>query len=668
MKRCVESLLLVVLLAVPAQAHFVWIVPEGPGDLRAKVVFSDSLEPDENVAIDKIAGTKLLARDAAGKATPLEWKKGEHAYLLTLPGKEPLVVGGVCDYGVIKRGEGKPYRLAYYPKLVRGSAAAAKAWDKLPLEILPRGAGRFQVLFGGKPAAGAEVVVRPATGPQEKLRTDAHGECQAKSLATGLCGVRAKLVEAKPGELGGKKYEEARHYATLVVRVDKPQPAKSSRGPRFAPLPKAVSSLGAAVVDGYVYVYGGHSGQTHRYSTESVVGTFRRLKLSNPKSWEELPGGPAAQGLALVAHKGKLIRIGGMQPRNKPGDRSDNHSLATCSSYDPATRKWTALPDLPSGRSSHDATVVGDRIFVFGGWHMLGAGKKSEWYDTGLVLDLSAKAPKWEAVKQPFRRRALTAAAYKGKVYVLGGLMDEGEMELSVDVYDPAAGKWTSVKNIPGQIRNGFTPASCVAGGSLYLSTADGVVSRLAEKGDAWEPVGKLEHPRVVHRVVAHGDDLLVAIGGASRSGNVAVVEALELACCAEPKKSTASASTNPGGQTFCPVMTGVPVDGESSVVEYQGVKVLLCCRACVKKWNADPAAYLNARRLPQVAGLKLPGRSMEQVFCPVYRDRVVSEKDPFVMYKGKKIHLFNNAAVRRWNADPAQFADPAILPQLAAR
>jgi YHS domain-containing protein len=426
-----------------------------------------------------------------------------------------------------------------------------------------------------------------------------------------------------------------------------------------------VSSFGAAVADDWLYVYGGHSGRTHQYSTEAVVGTFHRLKLSDPRAWEELPGGPIAQGLALVAHGGKLYRIGGMQPRNKPGEPADNHSLATCARYDPATRKWEALPDLPAGRSSHDAVVLGDRIVVVGGWRMTGAGTKPTWHDTALVLDLNDKPLRWRAIAQPFRRRALTAAAHDGKVFILGGLTDEGEMDLGVDVYDPKRGSWTTGPSLPGPIRNGFTPASCVAGGRLFVSTADGKVSRLSEKGNAWEEVGRLRQPRSVHRMVSADEELLVAVGGASRAGNVALTEAIEPACCVKPTETKPAAA---GKQVLCPVMTSVPVDGDSAVVEYRGVKVFLCCRACVRKWNADPEAYLNAKLLPQLAGAPLPERALKQVYCPVYRDRVVSAKDPYVMYRGEKVYLFNQNAVRRWKQDPQKYADPRILPQLGAR
>lgn len=220
MMRLFASVVACALAASAAQAHFVWIVPDGADGTRAKVVFSDSLEPDEAVPIENIARTKLLVRDAAGKEAPLAWSKGEHAYLVKVPAPAPLTVGGVCPYGVVQRGQGKPFLLAYYPKLILGKAEGTRPWDKLPLEIVPRGAGRFQVLFAGKPAADAEVVVlTPAAGNKETLTTDARGEVALKSAAPGLYGLRARHVEAKAGEQDGKKYEEVRHYATLVLCV-----------------------------------------------------------------------------------------------------------------------------------------------------------------------------------------------------------------------------------------------------------------------------------------------------------------------------------------------------------------------------------------------------------------------------------------------------------------
>jgi N-acetylneuraminic acid mutarotase len=294
----------------------------------------------------------------------------------------------------------------------------------------------------------------------------------------------------------------------------------------FPSLPEAISSFGAAVSDGYIYVYGGHIGKTHTYSTEAVTGKFRRLNLANPSKWEELPAGPAIQGLALVAHGGKIYRIGGMQPRNKVGDPSDNISLATCARFDPKVGKWEPMPDLPAGRSSHDAAVLGDAIVVVGGWQMHGGGKKSVWHDTALVLDLSKKTPTWEPISQPFQRRALNAASLDGKVYVVGGLGAEST-ERKVDVLNLKSRKWTAGPTLPGVPRNGFSPAVCNQGGTLFASPSDGKLYQLSLKHDAWVQIDNLEKPRQVHRIVPGPNASLVVLGGASKDGNVAQVEVI---------------------------------------------------------------------------------------------------------------------------------------------
>jgi N-acetylneuraminic acid mutarotase len=518
-------------VAAPARAHFIWIVPDAADAAKAKVVFSENLEPDDGVPVENIAATKLFAR-TAGQPAPLDWAKGEHAYLARLPG-DGAVVGGVCRYGVLRRGEGKPFLLAYYPKLIRGAVRAAEPWGELPLEIVPREAGRFRVVFAGRPVAGAEVVVVGPTGDAaDPIKAGADGEFQVRTTAPGLYGVRTKHFEAKAGEHAGKAYEEVRHYATLVFRAAG-GPARGAAAPArggaaWPPLPRAVSSFGAAVTDGWLYVYGGHCARTHQYSTDAVVGTLHRLNLSAPAGWEELPPGPALQGLAAAAHGGKVYRVGGMQPRNRPGEKADNHSLATCAVFDPAAGAWEPLPDLPAGRSSHDAVVGGDRLVVVGGWKLNGAGKPTDWHDTALVMDLNQRPLRWREVKQPFRRRALTAAVHGDKVYVIGGMTDDSVTERTVNVYDPAADAWTTGPDLPGPARNGFAPAAVAAGGRLYASPADGKLYRLTERGDAWEACGGLQQPRIVHRLVAARDDLLVAVGGAAKGDNVALTEAVE--------------------------------------------------------------------------------------------------------------------------------------------
>jgi YHS domain-containing protein len=82
--------------------------------------------------------------------------------------------------------------------------------------------------------------------------------------------------------------------------------------------------------------------------------------------------------------------------------------------------------------------------------------------------------------------------------------------------------------------------------------------------------------------------------------------------------------------QKFCPVMTKDEIDPDHAKFEtYKGVKIYLCCDTCVTRFRRDPAAYLDSKFVPALAGLELPKRGIEQQFCPVYRDKKVSAKDP---------------------------------------
>lgn len=299
--------------------------------------------------------------------------------------------------------------------------------------------------------------------------------------------------------------------------------------PRYPDLPRALSSFGAAVAGDHVYVYGGHSGRAHSYSTETTRGEFFRLDLKKPTKWEALPGGPKLQGLGLVAHRGKLYRVGGMQPQNAKGEKTDTKSQASCAVFDPATGQWAEWAPLPEPRSSHDAAVVGGTLYVLGGWRLNGKDGKSEWHDHGWSLDLTRSDATWQKVEQPFRRRALTVAGHDGKLYVLGGLNAKGETELTVNVYDPQAGTWSDGASLPGEKMNGFTPASAVAGGRLYVTPADGHVYRLTEKGDRWEEAGKLKDSRFVARMVAGPDKHLLVIAGAAPGTLLAAVEAVAI-------------------------------------------------------------------------------------------------------------------------------------------
>jgi hypothetical protein len=297
------------------------------------------------------------------------------------------------------------------------------------------------------------------------------------------------------------------------------------------PLPEASSSLGAVASDGFLYVYGGHVAPVHTYSTEAASGQFHRLAIqgdaATPATWEKLAGGPRLQGMNLAAHRGLIYRVGGMDPRNLPGEEADSYSVATVARFDPATGSWNDLPPLPEPRSSHDVVSLGDALYVAGGWNMLGADDGEKWCETMEVLDLAAANPQWRSIPQPFTRRALIAAPFQNRLWVIGGFTDDEEVSQRVDIFDPAEGTWGRGPDLPAAGVNGFAPAACVFDGRLLVSVADGSLLELDRQGQGWNTVAHVS-PRIVHRMVPAPDGVIL-VGGASGKDNLDRVELVKL-------------------------------------------------------------------------------------------------------------------------------------------
>ena len=286
-----------------------------------------------------------------------------------------------------------------------------------------------------------------------------------------------------------------------------------------------IASFGAAVHDGALYVYGGHVGRVHAHSIENISPAFRRLVLEPGRTWEDLTPGPLLQGTVLVSDGVSLYRVGGMTATNATAaEPSILHSSRAAARYDVPGDRWEPLPDLPAGRSSHDAVVAGGTLYVVGGWELRGRDRERVWADTVLALDLDGGTA-WREIPAPFKRRALAAGTAGGRIYALGGLRPADGAALRVDILDPATGEWSRGPDLPQAGRlQGFGVGATSHDGHVFVSQADGKVYSLADGGNAWQQIARLEHPRFMHRL-APFDGHLLAVGGAARSGHLTAVD-----------------------------------------------------------------------------------------------------------------------------------------------
>lgn len=550
-----KKLLMLALLCqstATVNAHFIWLAPvESGGQTKVCVYFGEDATDDSAEYLSRVNGVKVSKVTGVDEAVALELTKSDQAISTTINAKDQSVYVASHDLGVMDRGDSK-FRLMYYAKT--GPGASSAAWQKaianddLKLDVVPTLKGSsitLKVCFDEKPAAGVQVKAARPGADDIETETDENGMATFAVADAGLYSIRARHVEAIAGELNGKAYPETRHYSTVALHVS--TSASRSATTQLQDLQEPVTSFGAAVLNDALYLYGGHTGSAHSYSKAEQGRQLMKLSLKTGK-WEKLADGPGLQGLALVAHGKKLYRVGGFTAMNEEGEDHVLVSQNYAACFDPATSTWGDLPALPEPRSSHDAAVLGDTIYVVGGWAMNGKGD-SDWHDTAWKMDLTADELKWEAITAPtFQRRAIAAAAHNGKLYVVGGMQSEGGPTTKTSVYDPASNKWSEgpalfVKADPEPKEGekpthsmssggmtGFGASAFATGGSLYVTTVQGTLQELSDDGAKWNVISDKVTPRFFHRLLPMNAGQLVVVGGSNMSsGKFEEVEVIDV-------------------------------------------------------------------------------------------------------------------------------------------
>jgi hypothetical protein len=86
--------------------------------------------------------------------------------------------------------------------------------------------------------------------------------------------------------LGGACALAAAACTSGVEEAAPPQGLPRAAPGRYAEYPEKIASFGAAVLDGGLYVYSGHIGETHEHSIDNLSTSFRRLDLrSEGAAW-----------------------------------------------------------------------------------------------------------------------------------------------------------------------------------------------------------------------------------------------------------------------------------------------------------------------------------------------------------------------------------------------
>ncbi len=317
MRRVIYAVVLCLLgCGAPCSAHFLWLSSDVDG--RGLVYFGESAADQNYHLPERLAQLKLSYRGVAGGApTAVPLLELETDDFVGLRSKEALALDGLietsCQYGVYHG-----TLLTYFAKHYLGVDPAT--WSKLgpapehPMDVVPGLAadGRsleLTVYVKGKPYSGADVSRLSTDAEPEKQVTDAKGTARFDSAGGALSFLVSMEEKDKSGKYEGEAYAGCSNYMTLTISTPEQQAHTKSAAADVSAalhstlpaLPAAISSFGAAVTDGYVYVYGGHIGTAHDHSRENLSQKFVRMRLDGTGVWEELPFQTPLQGLAVVA-------------------------------------------------------------------------------------------------------------------------------------------------------------------------------------------------------------------------------------------------------------------------------------------------------------------------------------------------------------------------------
>jgi hypothetical protein len=96
----------------------------------------------------------------------------------------------------------------------------------------------------------------------------------------------------------------------------------------------------------------------------------------------------------------------------------------------------------------------------------------------------------------------------------------DNETSPAVDVYDTAHGAWAKGPDLPSGKLDGFGCSAIAQNGLVYVTALQGDLLCLGQDGLSWNVAGRLEHPRMAHRLVTASLTRLIALGGEDGAEN----------------------------------------------------------------------------------------------------------------------------------------------------
>jgi hypothetical protein len=213
------------------------------------------------------------------------------------------------------------------------------------------------------------------------------------------------------------------------------------------------------------------------------------------RAWRPVASMPEPRShLSAVAVNGAIYAIGGLPRGAAPSSLGFDR-------YDPSTDTWTSLSALPVGTDHSAAAAVGSSIFVFGGTFEQPSARAYR-VDVPPAGAQTAQfaAMRWRSISPlPEPRSAGGAAVIGDRIYVIGGF-DASRHELkSAYAYDPATDAWRRIADLPTPRQHlavtDFQGQVCALGGYVANASPMTVVECYDPATDRWSARAPLLKP-----------------------------------------------------------------------------------------------------------------------------------------------------------------------------
>ena len=229
----------------------------------------------------------------------------------------------------------------------------------------------------------------------------------------------------------------------------------------------ARTGLGAAVIDGKVYMLGGQN-------SDGVLSSMEMLDLG----WQEKASLPEAINyFETVEVNGKLYAMGGEKLENSTDVRSK-----TIYVYDTANDTWDTLDtEMPVYAEGFSLTSAYGKIYLIGG--NTAETSTADYTNSSAIYEYDPQTDVWTQKNTlSVARHSLSTTLYNGEIFITGG--SNGSSLDTVESYNPITNTVTVKNDLPDSY---FRHFSCVLNNDLYVFDSSACSAyKYDEASDTW--------------------------------------------------------------------------------------------------------------------------------------------------------------------------------------